>query len=552
MVHQARQISKRARIESQFAAAAMRAGMLEPGSPGAYARIARALTRYGPLGALGFLGGGLSPERTALIDDAGRLSFGEINDQINALANAWRARGFKPGDAVAIMARNHRGFVLAACAAARCGARTVLLNTGFSPPQVEAVLAREGADLVIYDEEFGACFARLHPRYGCWRAWCDTRPDGNDTVAALVAGGDRRDPPRPGRPPRVIVLTSGTTGAPRGAARDVPFSLSPIGGALTMVPFKACETTQISAPLFHALGFTQLLLAVALRSTLVLQRWARPEELLASLSRNRVTAVVTVPVILQRVVALPDDVIAAHPVPNLRIIYLSGSHLTPALTEKATTLFGPVVYNLYGSTEIAYGTIASPADLAAAPGTVGRVVPGSSVAIIGNDDEVLPAGATGRIFVRNVVKFEGYTSGEDKERFHGKVSSGDVGHFDADGRLFIDGREDEMVISGGENVFPAELEQLLAGHPAVADAAVVGVDDEEFGQRLKAYVVRVPGATLSEDDVKAYVRANLARYKVPRDVEFLDALPRNPTGKVLKGKLVGQGAPVIGQGSQEG
>jgi fatty-acyl-CoA synthase len=520
----------------------MRAGMLEPGTPGAYARLARALTRYGPFGALGFLGGGLSPERTALIDDAGRLSFGEINGQINALANAWRARGFKPGDAVAIMTRNHRGFVLAAYAAARCGARTVLLNTGFSPPQVETVIAREGADLVIYDEEFGVCFARLHPRYGCWRAWCDTRPDGNDTVAAQIAGGDRRDPPRPGRPPRVIVLTSGTTGAPRGAGRDVPFSLSPIGGALTMVPFKACEPTQISAPLFHALGFTQLLLAVALRSTLVLQRWARPEELLASLSRNKVTAVVTVPVILQRLVSLPADVLAAHDVSQLRIIYVSGSQLTPALAAKATAVFGPVLYNVYASTEIAYGTIASPADLAAAPGTVGRVAPGTSVSIVGPDGQELTSGQTGRIFVGNLLKFEGYTGGSDRPRFHGKVSSGDVGHFDADGRLFIDGREDEMVISGGENVFPAELEQLLAGHPAVADVAVVGVDDEEFGQRLKAYVVRVPGAKLSEADVKAYVRANLARYKVPRDVEFLDVLPRNPTGKVLKGQLVGQGS----------
>ncbi|HXD64925.1 MAG TPA: acyl-CoA synthetase, partial [Solirubrobacteraceae bacterium] len=146
-------------------------------------------------------------------------------------------------------------------------------------------------------------------------------------------------------------------------------------------------------------------------------------------------------------------------------------------------------------------------------------------------------GGNGRIFVGNSSQFEGYTGGETKEQIKGLMSSGDVGHFDRNGRLFIDGRDDEMIVSGGENVFPAEVEDLLAGHEAIAEAAVIGVEDEKFGQRLKAFVVLRDGRELSEDEVKAYVKDNLARYKTPREVVFMDELPRNPTGKVLKREL---------------
>jgi fatty-acyl-CoA synthase len=171
------------------------------------------------------------------------------------------------------------------------------------------------------------------------------------------------------------------------------------------------------------------------------------------------------------------------------------------------------------------------------PGSVGKVVRGVVVKILNEDGDDVEAGASGRIFVGNSAQFEGYTGGETKEQIKGLMSSGDVGHFDDKGRLFIDGRDDEMIVSGGENVFPAEVEDLLAGHEAIAEAAVIGVDDEKFGQRLKAFVVLRDGKDLSEDAVKAYVKDNLARYKTPREVVFMDELPRNPTGKVLKREL---------------
>jgi acyl-CoA synthetase (AMP-forming)/AMP-acid ligase II len=217
---------------------------------------------------------------------------------------------------------------------------------------------------------------------------------------------------------------------------------------------------------------------------------------------------------------------------------VSGSALPPSLSERWMDLFGEHLYNLYGSTEVAWATIASPADLRAAPGTAGRPPRGTVVRLY--DEAGQPVGSpgvTGRIFVGNDVQFEGYTGGGGKDEIDGLLSSGDVGHFDSEGRLFIDGRDDDMIVSGGENVFPAEVEDLLSGHDAIADVAVFGVDDEQFGQRLKAVVVLRPGRTLSEDELKQHVKANLAGYKVPREVEFTDELPRTSTGKVLKREL---------------
>ena len=335
-----------------------------------------------------------------------------------------------------------------------------------------------------------------------------------------------------------MILTSGTTGTPKGAPRDEPKSLGIIGGVLSKVPYRAAETTVLAAPMFHALGFAGMALGLGLGSTLVLHRRFEPEMTLDALRDNRASALIAVPVMLQRLVELGDDAIAARHLDQLRIIFASGSAISADLVNKTLRAFGPVLYNMYGSTEVAEATIATPSDLAADPNTVGGVVRGTVIKILDEHGREVPASTTGRIFVGNSLSFEGYTGGEDKERIAGLVSSGDVGHFDHAGRLYIDGRDDEMIVSGGENVFPAEVENLLAGHDAILEAAAIGVEDEQFGHRLKAFVVPVPGHDLTEDEVKEYVRENLARYKVPREVVFLDELPRNPTGKVLKRELV--------------
>jgi fatty-acyl-CoA synthase len=240
---------------------------------------------------------------------------------------------------------------------------------------------------------------------------------------------------------------------------------------------------------------------------------------------------------LQRILELGPRTLARYDTSCLKIIAASGSVLPGELATRTMDAFGDVLYNLYGSTEVAWATIATPQDLRAAPGTAGRPPIGTIVKLLDAEGREVASGQGGRIFVANEMMFEGYTGGGGKEIVGGLMSTGDVGHFDADGRLFVDGRDDEMIVSGGENVFPREVEDLLADHEAVEEAAVVGVADEQFGQRLKAFVVLRQGAKLSEEQVQAYVKANLARYKVPREVVFLEELPRNATGKVLKREL---------------
>jgi fatty-acyl-CoA synthase len=475
-------------------------------------------------------------DRPVMIDERGGLSYKELDERSNALANAWREHGLRSGEGVAILARNHRGFLESVFGAAKCGARIVLLNTSFAGPQIREVATREGTDLLVYDDEYSAVLKGIDdPPRGRFRAWADE--PGDDTLDTLIDGGDVSSPPKPDEWPKITILTSGTTGTPKGAPRSEPRSLSLLGGLLSKVPFRAREVTELCVPMFHALGFMQAIVGVGLGSTLVVRRRFDPEQTLDSLEEHRAAAMVMVPVMLSRFLDLGEEKIGKRDLSSLRIVFVSGSALGADLARRATKILGPVIYNLYGSTEIAYATIATPEDLAAEPSTVGKVVRGSIVKLLDEHGKEAPAGESGRIFVGNISQFEGYTGGGSKDMVKGLMASGDVGHFDSEGRLYIDGRDDEMIISGGENVFPAEVEELLGAHESIQEAAAIGVDDEKFGQRLKAFVVLREGTELTEDDVRNYVKENLANYKVPREVVFLDELPRNPTGKVVKRDL---------------
>lgn len=512
-------------------------GLLRADPPWVLARAGGAIARYGAVGAAVSIAAARYPDRVGISDERGDLTYAELEVRSNAIANAWRRRGLRPGDGVALLARNHRGFLDAFYAAAKCGARTVLLNTDFAGPQIREVCGREGVDLLVHDEEYAAMVDEVVAPLGRFLAWTDAPgsagPTG-DTLEALIAAGDPANPPRVSQHAKVVILTSGTTGTPKGALREEPRSLLPFGGLFGKVPFRSGEVMEGCAPMFHALGLTTTMLGVSLGHTLVLRRRFDPVAVLESIERNRVTTVVAVPAMLSRMV----EAAAEHrtDTSSLRIVFLAGSQLGADLCVRATEAFGPVVYNLYGSTEVAYATIGTPDELAIEPGSVGSPCPGVVVKILDEDGRELAAGETGRIFVRNVMPFSGYTGGGGKEVIDGLMSTGDVGHFDSHGFLHIDGRDDDMIVSGGENLFPGEVEEQIATHPDVIEAAAIGVDDDEFGKRLHAFVVRrSPG--LTEDDVKAYVRENLARFKVPREVTFLDELPRNPTGKVLKREL---------------
>jgi fatty-acyl-CoA synthase len=517
------------------------AGIVRPMRPEVALRVARELRRWGASPAAGVTMCALRyPDEPMVIDEAGTLTFAQVHSRTNRLARALARAGVRAGDGVAILARNHRGFIEAVLAIAKLGANALMMNTMFSGPQLAGVVREEGPRALIYDGEFAGLLSRVEGDLVRFVAWGEEGEEtGDPSLESLIESEpDDSDLEPPERRSNFIILTSGTTGAPKGARRTQPATLSPIAALLDRIPLRSRERTVIAAPLFHSWGFLHFSIGLSLGSTYVLRRKFDPEATLRMIAENRAEALVVVPVMMQRILELPEATIAANDTSSLRVTAASGSALPGPLATRWMDTFGDNLYNLYGSTEVAWATIATPEDLRAAPGTAGRPPHGTRLAIFDAHGKPVPPGETGRIFVGNEMRMEGYTDGGNKDVIDGLLSSGDVGHLDEDGRLFIDGRDDEMIVSGGENVFPREVEDLLAGHDAVKEVAVVGVDDEEFGQRLKAVIVLNDGAEWTADEVKRYVKENLAAYKVPRDVEFLDELPRNATGKILKRELV--------------
>ena len=515
------------------------AGIISPTRPDRLGKVLRELRRWGASPAAGVSAAAIRhPDDPMIIDELGELTFAEVQARSNKLARALREQGIKEGDGVAILARNHRGFVDALLAVSKLGANALFMNTMFSGPQLVDVVDREDPKAVVYDEEFHGVMEKVHVDVKRFVAWAEDGGTDDPTIESLIEGeSDGSDIKPPEKSSKFVVLTSGTTGTPKGAQRGQPDTLGPIAALLSKIPLKARETTVIAAPLFHSWGFAHFSIGLSLSSTYVLRRRFDPEATLGLVQDNKASALIVVPVMMQRILQLDDEKVKSFDLSSLKATCASGSALPGPLATEWMDLAGDNLYNLYGSTEVAWATIATPADLRDAPGTAGRIPHGTMLKIYDEDGKELPQGETGRIFVGNEMKFEGYTGGGNKDIIDGLLSSGDVGHLDSEGRLFVDGRDDEMIVSGGENVFPREVEDLLAGHDDVDEVAVIGVDDEKFGQALKAFVVTKGSGSLSEDAAKKYVKENLAGYKVPREVEFMDELPRNATGKVLKREL---------------
>ena len=522
----------RAGVEASAAFALLRAGAVGLEPPHRLLRVLRDFQAEGPAGAALSYARQRHPSRTAIIDERGSLSFAELDDRSTRLAVALRGRGFTDGDSLGILCRNHRGMFDALFAAAKLGARTVLLNTDFAGPQLAEVCQRERIDLLVHDEEFG--LGGYAPRLGAVLGWTDgEHPDSIESLLAGPQAAGRLG--RPVRSQRIVLLTSGTTGAPKGAAREFGTSLAIPGGYLSRIGLRSQWSVFVAVPVFHAWGLLSAMIGLGLSNTLVLRRRPQIGEVADCLQRYGCDGLITVPILLSRLLTE----LAEHPreLPALRLVAVSGSALSPELVERCRRQLGDVLYNLYGSTEVAYASIATPTDLAAAPGSVGRPPYGTTVKILDDDGQPVGTGCSGRIFVGSGLQFGGYTGGGSKQQLNGLMATGDLGHLDTDGRLWVDGRDDEMIVSGGENVYPGEVEELLGAHPDIAEAAVVGVADDDFGQRLRAFVVPANGAELDAEQVRGYVKEHLARYKVPRDVRFLDALPRNPAGKVVRREL---------------
>ncbi|MEA2397358.1 MAG: hypothetical protein QOK25_914 [Thermoleophilaceae bacterium] len=514
------------------------AGLIGPERPDRILGILQAIRRWGNTPAAGYAAAAARfPDEDAIVDELGTLSFSQVDDRSNRLANSLSDAGVLEGDAVGVMCRNHRGFIESTVALAKLGCTALYLNTAFAGPQLTEVVKREKPTAIIYDEEFSELLEDAGKRRKRFIAWHDSEKTDDPTLDELIESGDREEPVPPDNEYRATILTSGTTGTPKGASRSQPTSILPAAAMLDRIPLKAREKTLIAAPLFHSWGFTHFTFAMLLSSTIVLQRKFDPEQTLAAIAQHQVQACPMVPVMVQRIMDLPEETRRKYDTSSLTSVPLSGSALPGELAIKFMDEFGDVISNLYGSTEVAWAAIATPQDLRAAPGTAGKPPLGTIVRIYDEKGKQLPKGEVGRIFVGNEMLFEGYTGGGTKDVIDGLMSTGDMGYLDDEGRLFVTGRDDEMIVSGGENVFPQEVEDVISKMSGVSDVAVIGVDDEKFGQRLKAYVVTKGSSGPSEDDVKSKVKSDLARYKVPREVEFIDELPRNATGKVLKKEL---------------
>jgi acyl-CoA synthetase (AMP-forming)/AMP-acid ligase II len=463
------------------------------------------------------------PSRAVLVDEGGAISYRELQSRVEALAVELRARGVEPGQAVGILCRNGRGFVEAVFAAALVGADVVLLNTDFRAEALAAALRSHHITTVVCDDEFIE----------------NANAAGAHTVVDPANVESHRTDPRPKVAPggRIVLLTSGTTGTPKGVPRK-PKIGSALGIGATILDrtgLRIGSRIAVAVPMFHGLGFGMLILTIGLGGTALTLRRFDAEATLAQASQWRADAVTAVPVMLARILDLPDEVRKGNPLPSLRVVISSGARLDPTLAQRFTDVYGDVIYNAYGSSEVGIGALATPADLRQAPETVGRPVAGCPVVILGDDDRRVGPGVTGRIFVGGDLTFDSYTGGGTKGVVGEMMDTGDMGYLDEAGRLFIVGREDDMIVSGGENVYPRAVENALAEHPDVADNAVIGVDDPDYGERLAAYVV--PQNSIDESALREYLKNKVSRFEQPRDIRIVEEIPRNPAGKVLRSDL---------------
>ncbi|GAB3025506.1 acyl-CoA synthetase [Mycobacterium bourgelatii] len=516
-------------------------GIVDLSDPKSFIQAAKLTPVYGPQATMTIIGGQKYASLPAFVDERGTLTYKQVDDQSWALARGLQSMGVSQGSVIALLCRDHRGLVITMAACGKLGARMVLMNTGFAKPQFAQVCEREHVTVVMHDSEFIGLLDALPadmPRVLTWVDEGAELPEGAKTLEDLVAANPSAPLPPPTKAGGSVILTSGTTGLPKGAPRN---KVSPLATAqiVDRIPFPRKGTMVIVSPIFHSTGWATYTVGAALGNKVVTSRRFKPENTLKMIADHKADMLVAVPTMMHRIVELGPDIINKYDTSSLKVILVAGSALSPDLSNRVQDTFGDVLYNMYGSTECAIASIATPDELRAAPGTAGRPPLTCHIVLYDdNDRRIEGPNRRGRIFVNNGAKFEGYTDGRNKQIIDGYMSSGDMGHIDENGLLFVDGRDDDMIVSGGENVFPQEVENLLEERDDVAEVAVVGVDDVEFGKRLRAYIVPEPGAKTDPAEIQQYVKNNLARHKVPRDVIFIDELPRNATGKLLRRVLV--------------
>lgn len=515
----------------------VRAGVLSAGRPDRIVRQLRALRTWGATIAGGYAAANERvPQAVAVVDERGETTFGQMDLRARQLARELHRAGVGLGTRVGLLCRNHSAFVQTMVACGRLGADTVLLNTGLSAGQLATAAADNAVAVIVADTEFAPLVAGLPREVVRVTAWGEP-PEPGPRVPWEPRESEEADPGPPERPGRLIVLTSGTTGAPKGARRPTPKGPQDAASVLSRIPLRSSDRILLSAPVFHTWGLAGVQLGMSMRASLVMRRLFEPEDALRTIQEQRCTALFAAPVMLRRIMDLPRGTRARYDTSSLRIVACSGSAMSPKLIMDFMDEFGDVLYNLYGSTEVSWATIATPEDMRLSPTTAGRPPLGTRIAVLDEHGVEVPRGTEGSIHVGNDMLFDGYTDGRTKRLASGLMETGDRGHVDAHGLLHVAGRDDDMIVSGGENVFPRPVEEALLTLPGVREVVVTGVPDEEFGQRFAAFVVPHEGAVVDPNEARMHVRTALGRFSVPRDVVLLGELPRNATGKVVKRRL---------------
>ncbi len=489
-------------------------------------------------------------DKVALIDDrpdgsALRWSYAELNEQVNRLAHVMLGFGIAPHDRVAWCGKNSPGVVTMMHAARKIGATAVPINYRFSAEEAAYVVENCDARLVYADAEFAQLFEQIRPQCPELEEvliFDGPAREGQQDAAKLSAAASVGEPAEPGVEARSMIYTSGTTGHPKGAVRSGAGDPEQIAAMLGLVGYTPEDIYLTTGPLYHSGPGGFMNIAYALGQSVVLQRRFEAEDWLRLVEKYKVTSTFAAPTPIRMVCNLPDDVRARYDASSMRVMVANAAPWPFALKEQYVACFPPEsLWEVYGSTELGVDAILEPKDQMRKPGSCGRPAPLVDLVLIDEQGrEISEPNVPGELYVRSKSVLNTYHKAHDKyeaDKRGDYHTVGDVAYFDEEGFFYICDRKKDMIISGGMNIYPAEIEAALEQHPQVFEAAVFGIPSEEWGESVHAVVVRTADASLDEDAVTAYAREHLAGYKIPRSVSFMDELPKTGSGKILKRNL---------------
>jgi acyl-CoA synthetase (AMP-forming)/AMP-acid ligase II len=483
------------------------------------------------------------PDAPALIEGERVMSWRDLLSARNRLANALAALGIGPDTHLAIHAHNSIENLLAGAGARGAGAVSVMVNHRLVAEEVAYVLDDSDAAAVFVGDAFLPVVEAVRAGAAKVRHWILIERERRPWALHL---GDLLDKGSPEMAEGVaqqglgasMIYTGGTTGRPKGALRSAIDPTVTLGFMQGLDMIHPDHVHLVAGPLYHSAPSGFALFSQLLGATVVVMPRFDAEQALALIERHRVTSTFMAPTLVKRLVDLPEAVARRYDVSSLRVLVVAGAPCPTRVKEEAVRRLGPVLYEFYGSTELSINTILRPEDVLRKPGSCGRAAPGVELAILDDEGRPQPPGQPGELYVRRYPGvFDGYYKNEaaTRETQRGEwLSVGDVAWVDEEGFVYICDRKRDMIISGGVNIYPAEIEDVLHRHPAVEDVAVFGVPDEEWGERVHAAIKPREGVHLGTDDVRAFARQHMADYKVPREVSFHQDFPRDAAGKLIK------------------